>query len=296
MAESPEYFTYEACDDSDDLYQGDILGPKKELQDVLRQVHPHFTDSKYTHFVVLTQTCDLVRRNHQPCKSSYINIAVVRPLEDVLLTFLDRCCHNHLLAPGIYKADAKNAAIAFLQRLLDQNEQAMGLFYLHPDSALGIAVPSVIMLQVSIAVRASEHYAALANTRVGRLRGDFRDKLGWLTGNLYARVATQDMDENIRDPLIKELISPNPQSTSPRWISKKDLQRMQASASKPLESLTPQDIDDLLQKHKSPSSQNIAIERVEVALRKVLHDISSEDIRLVTHTLYNDPRFEAAFK
>jgi len=254
-------------------------------------------DNKYTGFAVLTQTCDLARRNNEACKSSYINVAVVRPLEHVLLTFLDKCCHRDRLAPGVYLSTGKNAATSFLERLLDQNEQSMGLFYLHPDGEADVLVPSVIMLQVSVALRAAEHYETIVNARTGRLRVEFRNKLGWLLGNLYARVPTRDFGEEVRNAIIKDLLSPAAQqSWGPQWISKKNLKKMQASTAKPWAELAPQDLRDLLQKHQAPPAQNAAIERVEATVRSVIPDISDDQVKHIARTLRNDLKFEAAFK
>ena len=58
------HWTYaqERAVDRDCLQQGDILERKDELVQVLKQVHPHFADPKYVHFIVLTQSCDLYFR------------------------------------------------------------------------------------------------------------------------------------------------------------------------------------------------------------------------------------------
>src|SRR5207247_8080250 len=96
----------------------------------------------------------------------------------------------------------------FLERVINQNEQAHGLFYLHPDADVGIAVPAAAMLRVSISLRSREHYNVLKAARCGRLRAEFRNKLGWLTGNLYSRVDTPDWaDEDGGAEASKALIA-----------------------------------------------------------------------------------------
>src|SRR5690606_8754619 len=77
------------------------------------------------------------------------------------------------------------------ERIFNQNEQSLGLFFLHEDSDSGIYEASIAMLRISVALK-NEHYHTLMNSRKGRLNEEFRAKLGWLIGNLYARPATRD--------------------------------------------------------------------------------------------------------
>jgi hypothetical protein len=58
----PAHWTYEDFRDDSDLFQGDILEPTEDLRSILGQVHPHFLHPKYTGFLLITQSCDLVRR------------------------------------------------------------------------------------------------------------------------------------------------------------------------------------------------------------------------------------------
>ena len=188
---NPVHFTYAPIDESEPaICQGDILRPTRALGSLFTEVHPHFDNSKYTAFLVLTQTCDLVRRDRKPCRSRYINLAVVRPLKDVLLALLDRECERakvgEKLLDGVYASESQFRGVQLLQRIVNQNAQAEGLFYLHGDAAVEILFPSVALLQVSVAVRAWEHYDTLV-AAPGRLKPEFRSKLGWLIGNLFSR-------------------------------------------------------------------------------------------------------------
>ena len=115
----PAYFTYQEVTGSD-LCQGDILSPTKPLRSLLAEVHPHFHDRKYIAFMVLTQTCDLVRRDNQQFRTRYVNLAVVRPLRDVLLTLLDRECEMAQVRgtrlSGVYAVETKVKAERLLER------------------------------------------------------------------------------------------------------------------------------------------------------------------------------------
>ena len=68
-----------------ELMQGDVLRRTSELVAILQQFHPHYASHPdYKCFMVLTQSCDLVRRNGDPPSSPYITLAAVRPVEEVL--------------------------------------------------------------------------------------------------------------------------------------------------------------------------------------------------------------------
>ena len=69
---------------------------------------------------------------------------------------------------GVFRMNKKGKARELLERLLDQNEQALGLFYLHSDSDLGIGDPSVAYLRITVALK-TDHYPILQGARKGRL-------------------------------------------------------------------------------------------------------------------------------
>jgi hypothetical protein len=188
----PNHWTYDVFSPDDDLSQGDIIARTPAVLDILRNIHNYFCHTKYLCFIVLTQSCDLVVRGGA-CKARQIGLGVVRALEEVLPDIFAELCGT--AAAGVYRQDARIAAQQLLERVINQNEQAHGLFYLHPDADVEIAVPAVAMLRVSIALRSREHYQALKEARRGRLATEFRNKLGWLAGNLFSRIDTSDWAE-----------------------------------------------------------------------------------------------------
>lgn len=107
---------------------------------------------------------------------------------------LDARCKTPL--PGVYYEDGRAEIYELIERIINQNEQTLGLFYLEPDGDLKLAVGAVALLRVTIALRA-QHYEDLKNARIGRLKSPFRNKLGWLAGNLFSRVDTPDWPEEI---------------------------------------------------------------------------------------------------
>lgn len=185
------HWTYEKFKPDSDLEQGDIIFPNDELRKLLLDVHPYFADEKYIGFAVASQSCDLVRRGGES-KARYISIAPVRALPSVAHRLFEQVIPS--VAPGLFRASLKRQGLEFLKRLFDQNEQALGLFYLHEDGEVGLGVPCVAFLRVKVALKA-QHYAALTNARRGRLSPEFRAKFGWLVGNLYSRAASPDWSD-----------------------------------------------------------------------------------------------------
>lgn len=203
----PLHWTYCQADTDSDLQQGDIVGRSDELLSVLSDVHAYFCDDRYTSFLVLTQTCDLVRRGGKECKARYLTLAVIRELDQALTAILNEISGSGY--DGVFVREYRLKAEQFLSRLVDQNEQARGLFYLHPDAEVGIATPSLAFLRVTIALR-QEHYEAVLKSRTGSLKPEFANKLGWLSGNLFSRIATPDWNEEAgvgtSDALVKRYL------------------------------------------------------------------------------------------
>lgn len=213
------HWTYQTCDADSDLQQGDILAPTDALGAVLREVHPHFCNAKYLAFTVSTQTCDLVRHKGE-AKAKYISIAVVRALQDVLIRQLE--CVIDPVAPGIFRKSSRQDAKKFLARVFNQNEQALGLFYLHADAELGLGENCVAMLRINVSLRGS-HYDTLVKARRGRLAAPFQGKYGWLLGNLYSRAASPDWQDQPggkaqMDGLIASALDPGESHKQALWF------------------------------------------------------------------------------
>ena len=224
----PTHWTYRAIEPGDGLFQGDIIA-REPLQELLRGIHAHFCDPKYLAFIVVTQTCDLVLRNGR-CKTQYIGLAVVRTLSSILPEVLEAICRP--LSPGVFSEESRVEAEKFLHRVLNQNEQAYGLVYIHPDGDLGIGEPAVALLRINISLRSKEHYELLRKSRVGRLDTEYRNKMGWLTGNLYSRVDTTDRAEKEKGEeqekaIIKDLLDSSIGGYKPLWLPSSWIQASQ---------------------------------------------------------------------
>lgn len=221
------HWTYEAASDkNEDLRQGDILFPSTELLQVLGEVNSQASYRKPLGFMVITQCCDLVRRGKKPCKANYISVVEIHDLVFVVQELLDAVCEK--IAKDIFLHESKASARELLTRLFNQNEQAFGLFYLHPcQESTGLVDEAVALLRVSRPIPTT-HYQTLLNSRRSRLTSEFRNKVGWLVGNLYSRVGTPDWSERTEgkrelDSLVEKFVDAEPFL----WIRKSYVQTVE---------------------------------------------------------------------
>lgn len=187
------HFTYKLNPDMSSLCQGDILEITDELEDVLKMVHPYFINDQYKYFMVLSQSCDLVRRDGKKCKTPYITLAAVRRYSDFLEKKLIECnyveCYKKLF---LMEEKNKERAYQLVERVYNNTEPEY--FFLYQENVLNFPESMVAYLKVSIALRSNEHYEKCLKAKKMELTDEFKAKLGWLVGNMYSRVGTSDWD------------------------------------------------------------------------------------------------------
>ena len=183
------HFTYAESLDKQQLQQGDVLLRTPAIDSLLKNVHPYFHDRPDNlYFMVLTQTCDLVRRPSP--KAEYIAICPVRPIQTVIERALKRFVSVSQAKIPVGSAKDRQKFQDFLTRLLNNNEP--GYFYLYKDDLLQQDCCAITRLSISI--RTEEHYDTCLSAKYIELNESFRAKLGWAVGNIYGRVGTEDWD------------------------------------------------------------------------------------------------------
>src|SRR5881394_3482701 len=186
------HFTYSEEPDATSLQQGDILKRTPDVDSILKSVHPHYHHkTDYNFFIILTQSCDLVRRNGRTCKSRYITIAAVRSLELAVNRYAASLQYDDVEAAlGFCPDDRKDKLRQFVERLLNNNED--NYFYLKAEPARGLSEDHCAFLQLSIALKSELHYDTLLAAKSLQLSESFQHKLGYLVGTSYSRVGTED--------------------------------------------------------------------------------------------------------
>jgi hypothetical protein len=304
------HWTYRRAPSRSNLEQGDILLPTRRLGRLFRRVHPHFDDPKYLGYVVTTQTCDLVRRGKsRTCDAQYISVAVIKPLDQVLFDLLDEVCKP--IVRGAYRAADREKAKDLLRRIFNQNEWKLGLFYLHADADLvtkarrsepsGFGDNGVCLLRVSVALM-RKHYDVLKAARCGRLRAEFADKLGWMVGNLYSRVATPDWEgakggggvEQLAQ-LVSDYIGASASPTRPIWVAEDVLVALE-SAQAQLRGMTREALVEKLETLPVETSLDRAVGQVAKDIGSILKGVSPQDVEKICNRLRNNGKFLKALR
>ena len=197
------HFTYKDSVQKDHLCQGDLLQVTDEIKDVFKICHPYFLRDEYRYFIVLTQTCDLIRRGNN-CKSKYITIAAVRSFQDYLI----RATESYTKRSGdliLLEENNRTKVQQLLERVLNNNESEY--FFLAEDTTFDFFEPMVACLKVSIALKSELHYQTCLSAKVLELTDEFKAKLGWLVGQMYSRVGTPDWESEQRKDELNQRIS-----------------------------------------------------------------------------------------
>lgn len=294
------HWTYEKFEKDSDLHQGDLLEPNEALLDLFKDVHPYFAQEKYRGFLILTQSCDMVRRQNKggQCGATHINLSVIRSLRDIISDSLkDKFGY---LAPGIYDQQKKKIVSALAERLVNQNENTLGLFYLHPDLDSGISIPSVAVLRVAISVKAALHYDNLVSARVGSLSTEFQPKLGWMVGNLYSRVGVTDWKEKSEDEkvnseknVITEILSFT--RDEPIWLGKKIYKKILKEKSD-FDTLSISEQEKIIHDFQPPPPKDKIIEVIIKIVKKAVPKIEAKCLENIKTRLINDEELEAKMK
>jgi len=191
--------------DKEVLFQGDILSRSERLRKLLEEVHPYFAkEQKYQHFMLLTQSCDLVRRGGGQCKAPYLTVAAIREVTDVLVAKEILNVTRGEAIGRVVSASSAERVREFLRRLVNNNDP--NYFFLRADASQGLGANYCACLRVTVPLRI-EHYDMLLEAKIGQLREVFQAKLGWLVGNNYSRVGTPDWNDSkpALDALVAEL-------------------------------------------------------------------------------------------
>jgi hypothetical protein len=203
------HFTYDDKPDKQFLYQGDIIKITENVKDIIKEVHPYYINNKNKFFMILTQSCDLVLRNEK-CKAPYITISAVRTVGEILsrekYKFIFDDNDKNL---GIVNSKAKTKYTQFIERLINNNDDQY--FYLHKDDILGLSGDYCAILRLSVPLKSNLHYKTLLDGKIIQLKDSFQHKLGYLVGNTYNRVGTEDWmseekDKSYYNGLIKRYL------------------------------------------------------------------------------------------
>ena len=287
------HFTY-CLPSGNNLKQGDVLSKNEQLMAALKEHFPNYVRPDFTHFIVLSQSCDLIRRDDQPCEAQHITLAAIRPL-GLVLEFELRGYQDEIEKAAVVCNEKKKFRLEqFYERLLNNNHPEF--FYLHEEPGSGFPDSSCAFLRQSISFEAKQYYDTCLGARIISLTEIFRAKLGWLVGNMYSKIGTEDW---IPDHLTKEELKDRIKKVIEAlciWISDKKL--VTAKKKAPPGLLTRD--RDAIRKHIDetfvPSKKEEAIKRMVELLGTLEKVKNAEDEKMIRNRLYNDPELSAILR
>ena len=286
------HFTY-CRPNVEDLQQGDVLDKTRALKSILKEVHPHYLKEDYLQFVVLTQSCDLVRRDGKKCKARYVTLAAVRPLDLVVQREIEKHQNDFAKAAAACSERARQTVERFLERLLNNNEPEY--FYFHEAPEFGFSESTCAFLHLSIALKADDHYQACLEARQLSLKPVFQAKLGWLVGNMYSRVGTDDWVPVYctRAEFKKRIESFSKDAC--KWVDDKRLKAASKLArnEKSLVSADMEAVRRFIDATTVPNRRKIVLDRVAAVLEELGMAPDPKTQNAVRVRLNNDPQFAA---
>lgn len=269
------------------LEQGDLLAKTDAIQSIIKIVHPYYLKSDYTHFIVLTQSCDLVRRKREACKARYITLAAVRPLNLVIQREIENYQDEFDKAGMVCSKKYRLELIQFLQRLHNYNEPEF--FYLHSEANLGFPEPHCAFLRLSVSIKSSLHYEACKQARIFSLNDVYQAKLGWRVGDMYSRVGTEDWVPRVESredfaERISKLLD-----GACKWEDDKRLTQAKINLPADLMQNGVEAVRNHISDVKIPSTLEEMIEAVISQLRKLNKVENEQDATKIGNRLRNDP-------
>jgi len=295
----PSHFTNKSPACSDTLEQGGLLLKMDALRELLKEVHPHYLKEDYSHFMILTQSCDLVKRSSSKIKARYLSLAAVRPLDLLIQREIEKEQKHELDKLGNLLSDNKKRGYDdFLRKLLDN--QNSGYFYLHQEPSFSLPNNSCafLRLSISIAIRTEEHYEKCLKARVLTLNDTFKAKLGWLVGDMYSRVGTEDWVPNYMNKKelkthIDQLINEHCFIVDSKLLDGARKEWAKTNGDKPT---TKEEVREFLSKVVTTSKRTKVVDRIQKLISQMDINLSSENIELIGQTILNDPFFQNEVK
>jgi hypothetical protein len=226
-----------------DLQQGDLLNFTDQLKSAINEHIPKYDMSTCRGFLVLTQSCDLVRRSGQ-CSARYISLAIVKYAEDAIAEELTHVQDEVQRQGEFIGQRARSSLDNLIDRLLNNN--ADGRFFFREEQRFSVGsnlcafLPLTVTMPLTTAPQRISLYTRCRTARIVGINGAFQAKLGWLMGNMYSRVATDDFSE--KAPEHWNNIRCEMRKTSAWVIAEDDCKRLIDSLRKqpPEGGLTPQ--------------------------------------------------------
>jgi hypothetical protein len=178
-----------------DLQQGDVILRDGILARSLNACHPRLFGPECSHVMVLTSSCDLVLRqkDQDMYEARFLTLAPVYPLETILEQQLELEQSSIEQKAEQCSDRTRNILTEFLKKLINNN--IPDYFFLPQSTTKDIQFPvhSCAILRQAFPIKLDYNYLLFQQSRIVSLTDVFVAKLGFLVGEMYSRVATDDV-------------------------------------------------------------------------------------------------------
>jgi hypothetical protein len=186
---------------------------------------------------------------------------------------------------------AKSRVTDFLQRLHNNNEP--GFFYLNSTDTI-LPNDCVAFLNLSIAIKSNLHYEKCLEAKILQLTDTFQAKLGWLVGQLYSRVGTEDWDTTDLQRKISIILG-----DAAIWVDENKLKYIEDSVAAEATAgdqrrLSPADVAKLVR--KAPTKKRLVLDRAKTVLQQALEGGDQGVIDKFMRRLENDEALTSLLK
>lgn len=294
--ERPFLFKDDARIDRVNLHQGDLLLNTAPLSSAIKEAHTYYaTASDYSHFMVLSQSCDLVLRKKGLPKTKYITLAAVRPVEAAIEQEIEKAKFKDVDFPYTISDEGKRRELKYtLERFV--NNTVDDYFFISKYWHKEINENLCVFLPLSIPLHARKHYQACLTCKIAELEDIFSAKVGWATGNMYSEVGTIDLiekydksfDEKFKEKFAEEVLFPEIV-----WYHQSQVNKLKKLIGKWKKDNPDQTIDEAVAKNllkEVPTLEDMLAERVTEMLvqNRLLRNDSPDIAKEVRNLLGNN--------
>lgn len=170
------------------LYQGDIIHLKDDLKtNFLSNFNLGF-DPEY--LMIVSQTCDLVRRSNRPPKIRHVNVALVRPFKNFLKYAVQELNVTEIENTKVINDSSLNVLKTKLFDLIN-NCNSKSHFFLPRKSPFKEHM--IVVFNTTYPLRFEEQYELLLKNRVLSLKNEYKAKIGDVYATLFDRITVNEL-------------------------------------------------------------------------------------------------------
>lgn len=200
------HFTYEEEMNTDNLSQGDIILASDEIIEIINKYtkNEEYLSSKY--YIILTQSCDLVKSEHRVPKTCFLTIAPMYNLDYFTSYVCKKNLPEKLVEYKIFDEKTKRCLRDALDKLYENNYKEC--FFLYKCEERKFPRSQVVFLENLITIKLDDVvYQNFIKEKINELSDIFKAKLGYSFGSLYSRVGTKDWEGIIKETKKEEIKS-----------------------------------------------------------------------------------------